>query len=278
MLRLSTVASTALEDRLGAATGELEESQQARSAALESAIQLVHGDIHGLARSLLDMAMSMQRLEAKLDRLSEGAGRDGDLRAAARQKGALSSDGGWRAAEWKDSERAPAPGVERETGGGQARVTSRTESQSGAVAAAQDHVQALVSTPNLKAKARALVSGSAAADVEADLWRSGGNREGESSAESDKPPGPGGLLELDSRIGSMDRKLDRIAAAVGVKSVGNDGDDEADRKRLKEKLKVAIELDRRSRIRTIVSQSEVWLEYMFGICKPDQRIGKRGSR
>ncbi len=45
-----------------------------------------------------------------------------------------------------------------------------------------------------------------------------------------------------------------------------------------EKLKVAIELDRRSKVRTIVSSGEVWIDYLFGICRPDQRIGKRGSR
>ncbi len=36
----------------------------------------------------------------------------------------------------------------------------------------------------------------------------------------------------------VDRRLERIAGAVGVKSGGNEGDDEEDRRRLKEKLKV----------------------------------------
>jgi hypothetical protein len=86
------------------------------------------------------------------------------------------------------------------------------------------------------------------------------------------------LLELDSRFMIIDKKLEQIAGAVVVRGTGNENDDEEDRKRLKEKLKLAIEADRRSRVRTIVSQGEVWLEYIFGICAPDQRLGKRGSR
>ena len=83
---------------------------------------------------------------------------------------------------------------------------------------------------------------------------------------------------LDTKIGEVNRMLERIAVAVGVKVGGNEGDDEEDRKRLKEKLKTAIELDRRARVHTIVSSREMWLEYIFGICSPDKRVGKRGSR
>jgi hypothetical protein len=86
------------------------------------------------------------------------------------------------------------------------------------------------------------------------------------------------LLELDSRFEAIDKKLEQIVGAVVVRGPANENDDDEDRKRLKEKLKLAIEADRRSRVRTIVSQGEVWLEYMFGICAPDQRLGKRGSR
>ena len=56
------------------------------------------------------------------------------------------------------------------------------------------------------------------------------------------------------------------------------GDDNEDRKRLKEKLKEALESDRRRRLRPIVSARQQWLEYIFGICKPDRRNGKRGNR
>jgi hypothetical protein len=74
---------------------------------------------------------------------------------------------------------------------------------------------------------------------------------------------------------SLERRLDQIASAVGVKAAGEEEDD---RKRLKEKLKLALERDKQRRIRTIVSEHAKWLEYVFGICKADQRLGKRGSR
>ncbi len=95
-----------------------------------------------------------------------------------------------------------------------------------------------------------------------------------------KPPDSPKVMQslLDTKFGDINRKLELIAAAVGVKAGNQEGDDEEDRKRLKEKLKVAIELDRRNRVRTIVSSREVWLEYIFGICRPDKRMGKRGSR
>jgi hypothetical protein len=86
------------------------------------------------------------------------------------------------------------------------------------------------------------------------------------------------LIEINAKIAAIDRKLEQIAISLGVRGVSSEGDDEEDRKRLKEKLKQAIEADRRSRVRTIISRGEVWLEYIFGICRPDQRIGKRGSR
>jgi hypothetical protein len=86
------------------------------------------------------------------------------------------------------------------------------------------------------------------------------------------------LLDLEPKIRAIDKKLERISASMKIKNDVTDGDDEEDRRRLKEKLKAAIEVDRRSRVLTIVSNSEVWLEYIFGICSPDKRIGKRGSR
>ncbi len=84
--------------------------------------------------------------------------------------------------------------------------------------------------------------------------------------------------DIGSKLAVIDRKLERIAASLGIRGVSREGDEEEDRKRLKEKLKQAIEADRRSRMRTIFSTREVWLEYVFGICRPDQRMGKRGSR
>ncbi len=79
---------------------------------------------------------------------------------------------------------------------------------------------------------------------------------------------------------AMDKKMDRIAAAVGLANTGleTSGDDVEDRKRLKERLKEAIEKDKASQSREIYKQKEKWAEYVFGICDPDKRVGKNGSR
>jgi hypothetical protein len=87
--------------------------------------------------------------------------------------------------------------------------------------------------------------------------------------------------KLDALSESMSRKLERIAYALGVRNLNvadNSGDDAEDRKRLMEKLKSAFDGDRRMRFGKAGTERERWLEYVFGICKPDQRIGKRGSR
>ena len=56
------------------------------------------------------------------------------------------------------------------------------------------------------------------------------------------------------------------------------GDDDEDRKRLKERLKGALDSDRRQLHAESMNAAEGWLEYVFGICRPDHRIGKLGSR
>ena len=87
------------------------------------------------------------------------------------------------------------------------------------------------------------------------------------------------LQNVDRKLEWMSKMLDLVSGALGVKmGVANVGDDAEDRKRLKEKLKDAVEKDRRDRFRKVESEHEVWLEYIFGICKPDLRTGKHGSR
>jgi hypothetical protein len=39
-----------------------------------------------------------------------------------------------------------------------------------------------------------------------------------------------------------------------------------------------LEMEKRQLIQSDVSEGEAWLEYIFGICKPDRRVGKLGSR
>ena len=78
-------------------------------------------------------------------------------------------------------------------------------------------------------------------------------------------------------FGITQGKLESIAEAVGVTAEANVGDDDADRKRLKEKLKEALEEEQKERL-LARKETEPWMEYIFGVCKPDGRIGKRGSR
>ena len=85
---------------------------------------------------------------------------------------------------------------------------------------------------------------------------------------------------MDQRLVVLDRQLMLVAKAVGAPLLQrvSAGDDNEDRKRLKEKLKEALEIDRRGRLRLILSEREQWAEYLFGICQPDRRNGKRGNR
>ena len=39
-----------------------------------------------------------------------------------------------------------------------------------------------------------------------------------------------------------------------------------------------LESEKQLRVRGDISEGEAWLEYIFGICKPDRRVGKLGSR
>ena len=84
----------------------------------------------------------------------------------------------------------------------------------------------------------------------------------------------------------MNHRLERIAVAVGtnlsdLRGAAKAGDDDEDRKRLKEKLKAALESEAKGRHgvhRNVNATRTDWLEYIFGICKPDRRVGKLGSR
>jgi hypothetical protein len=87
--------------------------------------------------------------------------------------------------------------------------------------------------------------------------------------------------KLDALSESLGKKLERIAYVLGIRNlnvVDNSADDAEDRKRLMEKLKFAFESDRQKKLSKLESDGEKWLDHVFGICKPDQRIGKRGSR
>ncbi len=89
--------------------------------------------------------------------------------------------------------------------------------------------------------------------------------------------GSAGEESLEKRFANVENRLESIAEAVGVTVEANAGDDDADRKRLKERLKEALEVEQKKRPSNHI-EKEPWMEYIFGICKPDGRVGKRGSR
>ncbi len=53
--------------------------------------------------------------------------------------------------------------------------------------------------------------------------------------------------------------------------------DAADRKRMKERLKEALHNKSKTKFKSEVGETG-FLEYVFGICKPDGRVSKHGSR
>ena len=83
---------------------------------------------------------------------------------------------------------------------------------------------------------------------------------------------------INLQLEGLDRTLALVAEAVGVNYLTGEAGDRDDRRRLKEKLKVAMETGQRLTVRQIDSEREMWMEYFFGICKPDGRVGKAGSK
>ncbi len=77
-----------------------------------------------------------------------------------------------------------------------------------------------------------------------------------------------------ARFGILDQKIQKIADAAGM-SKHLDSKDE-DRKRLMERLKEAMKVELNESVTKHIK--EPWMEYIFGICKPDGRSGKSGSR
>jgi hypothetical protein len=94
---------------------------------------------------------------------------------------------------------------------------------------------------------------------------------GKSDTIKDKVP------EDQPTLTALGRTLALVAKAVGVPDSDENSSAE-ERRRLKEKLKTAIESGTRHSVRHIESERESWTEYIFGICKPDGRVGKAGSR
>ena len=92
-----------------------------------------------------------------------------------------------------------------------------------------------------------------------------------------EPSGKDKVPEDQPTLAALGRTLALVAKAVGVPDTEEDSGAE-ERRRLKEKLKTAIESGTRHSVRHIETDRELWTEYIFGICKPDGRVGKVGSR
>jgi hypothetical protein len=85
------------------------------------------------------------------------------------------------------------------------------------------------------------------------------------------------LQRMEAKLEGMDPKLDEIAQAIGIEKHNvSAGDDEEDRKRIKEKLREALE-DNYERSKRNTKKQD-FMEYFFGICKTNGRVGKIGSR
>jgi hypothetical protein len=262
------------EDRLGHRIDKLDASQKSRSEKLDTTLQHMQTDINYIASRLLNIAASMQNLEEKLNWIGESG--TGDKRQQRPQKRNNTSPANLQSGASLSMGSRHSEGSDA---GLSLQIKSSTQVESAEqVGIGKDSVvrkrssQDTVSVGNMKR----------VGPDRAQSHEENGNLESPHEADgvrSESHPEETDLLpEEETQFEIIDKKLERISASLGIKNGTNEGDDEEDRRRLKEKLKVAIEVDRRSRVLAIVSRSEVWIEYIFGICSPDQRIGKSGSR
>ncbi len=235
--------------------------------------------------SLRALAVSVRRLEAKLDRMAVAVREGGDARHVAgrqvRQRaaqrfsavtGSVAGSGGsegtearrqgsgrdirrYGAAEENDDSASAGKAIRRETR--KANLSDRADEEK----EEKEHV--LRSAPEQKPLESADVLG-----VE---------QTHPAQCKTLDNPEHDKLDVVELKLDGMDKKLERIAGAVGVR-FGLGVSEEEDRRRLKEKLKEALESATRNRLHEIESEREMWLEYCFGICKPDGRIGKSGSK
>jgi hypothetical protein len=290
------------EDRLVQRLVDIDDFQRQTATSTDASLHRVQTNMQHLSGSLLDILMIVQRLEDKLDRL---AGGDSDWRTSSPHGSGGGSPAYKRPANRRSRSRGDASessyeGLKRAQAATAQKVTvTRRDFTSDKFAMQCRQVssrgsQAEVYTRAARATPKAEDNHNSEQRKTSDIVHNiilkkdmplevvlpARKQEAEALNASAQPPDSPEetQLSLDTKIGDIDKKLERIAVAVGVKVGGQEGDDEEDRRRLKEKLKVAIELDRRNRVRTIVSSREVWLEYIFGICAPDKRVGKRGSR
>ena len=91
---------------------------------------------------------------------------------------------------------------------------------------------------------------------------------------------------VERRLATLDEKVKHITDTLQNQCAEKEVDDvpsadlsiqKEDRKRLKEKLKEAMD-HQEARTAKLDRIKPDWMEYIFGICKPDGRLGKEGSR
>ncbi len=246
---------------------EIDDYQRRSATSTDASLRRVHSDMQHLSGGVLDIIMSVQRLEDKLDRLSSG---ENEWRGSSPRRSTVAVNG-----------RSPSRHANRRSRSrGDASESSGEGLKKAKAAAGKETFNKKKAASDGASEQHKVLDSALHTDMPLEVCLPV-HRQGEVELDARiRPPDSPTVMQslLDTKFGDINKKLERIAAAVGVKTGNQEGDDEEDRRRLKEKLKVAIELDRRTKVRTIVSSSEVWLEYFFGICSPDKRVGKRGSR
>ncbi len=82
----------------------------------------------------------------------------------------------------------------------------------------------------------------------------------------------------ENKFEMIEKKLHIIAEGFSKVENKKAEEEAEDRKRLKERLKEALDEGKQILRMSTGLQYEGWFEYFFGICNPDGRIGKAGSR
>jgi hypothetical protein len=89
------------------------------------------------------------------------------------------------------------------------------------------------------------------------------------------------LTELDCKFSDLKINQRKLEQSIKRQAQDTDSDVEEgeglDRKRLKERFKKALMLDS-DPLAKIPKAPSAWMEFIFGISAPDQRMGKEGSR
>jgi hypothetical protein len=274
------------ETRVFAAQRGLDERLGRRLVEIDSSLQRVRMDTHASVVGLRDVAIIVERLEAKLDRIDQAVSRgDGAHSAPLQQE--VSFDASGHSGVWNLSD------------GGYVRQNLPDDREDGYFKFEHRMADQLLAPRESLQDVNKKLEWIVQKLEQVVVTRVKGDEKTEDTKLVKGKPLHAvnlghtdfGLLHVepqqqldmfqivDKKLEWMSKMLDLVSGALGVKmGAVSGGDDAEDKKRLKEKLKDAVEKDRRDRFRKVESEQEVWMEYIFGICKPDMRTGKRGSR